>query len=780
MECDDDKVFNPLTYIPVEKTSRLGVKIMAVLLTDLDLYEGCEEGFIIDPSLKKKPKCVSIYSTGGKLVKAVYDNKLAERDQIPIVQGSPGRALIRAKQPGPCTPSTYLVNKIPQPFGMKPGHGVNPKTGHPVRYSSRAGKEIYGDFNCLKYPRRPSNFKFKPLAHQTAVADYVEQNINNISGVLLNWSLGSGKTCGAISIADRLLDNPFKNIYVLTSGSLRENFLDQYCNVCGVDRDRISKKFTFITYNYNDILSRFPTSDAFNNSIIIIDEIQSFTSPLVNGSDIYTRMYHIMKAAINAFFILMSGTPVTMSINQMYYVLDFCNINYPNSVTEYRKLFLEKKGVFLPGGSILEDMSHVISRVDKDNLGSGKTKLVSNITELADFYDQRIIRASLPSPELKSPESLTKPFLNASFDESIDEETLDNLPPLEKPEVPIRILGLEFQNEINDLTQKLEELGLNVEEQERLNRLTSMVGKEEAEEEVESNEENPYPEVYEDVILAPLSDEQYDKFLEARDKELGVRPPDEDLKFIDPARYKLEKSLYYLAISMLRSRQLCNMIYPDDVNPTKKEPIDVSIADGGWIPNEVFENIGNYSAKFYIILEHLKATTGKVVIYSEFKTRYGIWFLSSLMKYYGYNYLLFTGDLGDEQRGDIINKFNAPENVNGDNYRIMLMTEAASQGQNFLAVRYLYIMEQSINEFDILQVKGRVVRYHSHILLPPDQRSVSIYRMYAVTPGPEVSPDNIDPSRQTSDMFAYTRGQARMKLVSGLNQALEVLPVVPS
>lgn len=764
MECNDDTVFNPLSQRFVGKGTRVGKVISAVLATKLDLYQGCEEGYIFNPSLIKG-KCVAINDPNGvgKLIKAVYDNKIEEQSQIPIIQMGSQNGITSPRRiiSVPCKNSCKT-----EPYGIKPGYGLNKETGRTVKIGSRKGKELFGDYNCMKYPKRPPNFKFNPLPHQVSLANYVEENIENINGVLLNWSLGSGKTCGAITIIDKLLDNyTYDKVFVLTSGSLRENFLDQYCNVCGVDVKRIRKSFRFITYNYNDVLSRFPKSSEFNNSIIIIDEVQSFTSPIVHGSDIYTSMYQIMKAASNTFFILMSGTPVTISIDQLFYVIDLCTINYENSYKEYRENFSIVDGVFIPNVSIIADMSHVISHVDKDSLKQeGKTNLINNITTLSNFYQQRMVSSSISSPEFSSPESLKSPFKEALFEESIDDEQLNDLTvplPLSKdPVVELEILKL-----------KLENIGLSEDEYKNIEQLSLI--------ESANAEENPYPEVYEYNLLATLNEEQYSQYLNARELELMARPPDEDLKYTNPQKYKLEKSQYYLAISMLRSRKLCNMMYPAGFNKND-ERIDSLEIDGGWITDEFLDNIGSYSSKFWILLQHLQNTKGKIVVYSEFKKRSGIWFLAAMLKYYNFNYLIFTGDLDDDSRGIIINKFNDPTNVNGDNYRVLLMTEAASQGQNFLAVRYLYIMEQAINEFDILQVKGRVVRYKSHFFLPPDERSVAIYRFFAITPGPEIAIEDVEWDRQTSDFFAYFRGQDRMRLVSGLNDALNNLPIVPN
>ena len=118
--------------------------------------------------------------------------------------------------------------------------------------------------------------EFIPQPHQENVVNYFINSPHR--GLLLYHLLGSGKTCTSILVANKMLEeNKIKHVFVLTPGSLRTNWIYEYCNKCG-DIQLLRSKFTFITYNYN-IFESVKEID-FNDSLIIIDEAHN----LINGA----------------------------------------------------------------------------------------------------------------------------------------------------------------------------------------------------------------------------------------------------------------------------------------------------------------------------------------------------------------------------------------------------------------------------------------------------------------------------------------------------------------
>ena len=142
---------------------------------------------------------------------------------------------------------------------------------------------------CLNVDQEP----FIPQAHQEKIKNYFISS--PYRGLLLYHRLGSGKTCTSIIIADEMLKrNMIKHVYVCTPGSLRKNFTNEYCSLCG-DQKMLSKKFTFITYNAN-IFKSVEKID-FNNSLVIIDEAHN----LINGvKNISKNSYALYNQILNS------------------------------------------------------------------------------------------------------------------------------------------------------------------------------------------------------------------------------------------------------------------------------------------------------------------------------------------------------------------------------------------------------------------------------------------------------------------------------------------------
>jgi len=157
-----------------------------------------------------------------------------------------------------------------------------------------------GFYNGIKCKHREKNFV--PAPHQLYVRDYFVKS--EYKGLYLYHKLGSGKSCTSIIVADEMLKN-LKRVFVLTPGSLRKNWLSEYCNVCGtLETD---DRFTFITYNYN-IQLHLGKYD-FNDSLVIIDEVHNLLNGYKNKSPNATLLYNkIMTSRCRV--LALSGTPI--------------------------------------------------------------------------------------------------------------------------------------------------------------------------------------------------------------------------------------------------------------------------------------------------------------------------------------------------------------------------------------------------------------------------------------------------------------------------------------
>jgi superfamily II DNA or RNA helicase len=165
------------------------------------------------------------------------------------------------------------------------------------------GKQgVYTDFTCNNKPHT----LFNSTHHQIYSRDYFLRS--KYKGLLLYHKLGSGKTCTSILIADALISSKsIKRVFILSPGSLRSGWINEYCRVCGESRRRLPKYFTVITYNAN-IHKELSKLD-FNDSLVIIDEVHNLINGVKNVStNAYALYMKIMKS--NCRVLALSGTPI--------------------------------------------------------------------------------------------------------------------------------------------------------------------------------------------------------------------------------------------------------------------------------------------------------------------------------------------------------------------------------------------------------------------------------------------------------------------------------------
>ena len=74
---------------------------------------------------------------------------------------------------------------------------------------------------------------FTAQEHQAELLNYF-LNESKYKGLLAFHKLGSGKSCSSILISDQMIKTAkVKKVFVLTPGSLRKNFIEEYCKKCG-------------------------------------------------------------------------------------------------------------------------------------------------------------------------------------------------------------------------------------------------------------------------------------------------------------------------------------------------------------------------------------------------------------------------------------------------------------------------------------------------------------------------------------------------------------------
>lgn len=167
--------------------------------------------------------------------------------------------------------------------------------------------------------------------------------------------------------------------------------------------------------------------------------------------------------------------------------------------------------------------------------------------------------------------------------------------------------------------------------------------------------------------------------------------------------------------------------FSDETNPWLDDPADFK---------RHMENLNTYSPKFAWVIGQIQKRMqewngGKFVIYDPFKTKGGIYLMSKILRKCGIENLKFTGDISSMgERSKILDNWNSINNNRGQICPVLLISGAGAVGINLCGAREMYIMGQDPNEYIMKQVEGRGIRYLSHHQLPPEERFVTVYRIF--------------------------------------------------
>lgn len=533
---------------------------------------------------------------------------------------------------------------------------------------------IYSNISCRGDEKE--KIAFEPTKHQQDTLEYFLKS--PYKGICLYWQLGSGKTCGAILIADKMLKRGLvDHVYVLTSGSLRQGWVMEYCKKCGFKNIFLETYFTFITYNYG-VQDNLPN---FDNSLVIIDEVHNLINGAKNFTKTGTAIYNKLNDA-NCKIIALSGTPIY------------------NNIYEFALL-----GRLLKPGDDFPDI-----RV------SGEIDQLQFMKEFSVSEDGSV-KPINPTKMKRKLEGIISYYPGASTEFM---PKIINQPPI--------------------------------------------------------------------MVLMPPEQEIHYWNQVVQERKLSFPPP-KSLMREKPKMYDLLRKMYIMARKNILSRKASNFYYPRDIADAK----DLLSTSGGWISHDKFDQ-GQlkfiYSGKITaLVLNIILHDKQKQVIFTFFKKKAGAQLLYGILMMCGIKCAVFSGELSDQDRERVLKKFNSPENNYGDVLRILIVTEAGVEGISILNARHIHILESSPRMTKTMQAIGRVARFMSHITLPPEERTVNVWRYWSIA-SPEpftletkyVLPNGEEQiistkinNKTTIDQILYVNG---MKNIQSLNSFLDLLKEV--
>lgn len=185
------------------------------------------------------------------------------------------------------------------------------------------------------------------------------------------------------------------------------------------------------------------------------------------------------------------------------------------------------------------------------------------------------------------------------------------------------------------------------------------------------------------------------------------------------------------------------------------------------------QNIGDYSIKFFKIIQKINKAEGPTFVYSNFKELGGIKCFIKFLEAHGWKdyknygpgkkrFAIWSGDETNKTKDEIKYIFNMKNNSDGSQIKIMLGSPSIKEGVSLLRVQQVHILEPYWNLSRMLQIMGRAVRFCSHKDVSKGKRLVKIYLYLATYPG-----------EKTIDQYIWSLAKKKNKIIEEFEMALK-------
>ena len=619
--------------------------------------------------------------------------------------------------------------------------------------------------------KKTSTFELSP--HQEFVRKFISYQ-NPYNSLLLYHGLGSGKTCSAISITESLrmyskyIPN-FKKILMVASPNVQENFKLQLFDSSKLTRvnglwnlhgcvgnsllkelnidesqamnreDLIHRIKKMIKDNYlfmgygsfaNFIEKQLSTKNpkklqnTFHSRVVVIDEIHNIRitekSSDSLGKKIASMLNKLVYYVKGIKFIFLTGTPMYNDPREIIYLLNLMNLNDNRPLLKMKDVFTDS-GDLKPGGQekIIETANGYVSYVRGEN----------------PYVFPYMITPSM----YKDPNSsILGPIPTIQFNDK-------------KITTPIQHLDL-YRVPLSDLQEQAYQFSIETIEEKK-------------NEEFEHLDSLGYNDLMKPIQSLFISYPKDDVFLTG----------DEGLQYVMDYRESL---------------------YPPSRNDFtyKNTPLKNMFQ---------YDNIGNYSSKIKALLDQIIESEGIVLIYSQYingglvpialaleemgfkrfgeksktlfrdkKTDANVYNLQNDPSYTGKNktakYAMITGEkmLSPDNNEEI--HALTHDNHEGQNVKVVLISQAGTEGIDLKNVRQVHVMEPWYNLNRIEQIIGRARRNCSHIDLPLEERNFLLFLYTCVLK---------DPKRESLDTLLYRMAEKKSVKIGVVSRILKSVSV---
>ena len=668
---------------------------------------------------------------------------------------------------------------------------IQNKDGTPINIEENAEKLCNMEFELAPYQLFVRNF----LSFQTPY-----------NSLLLYHGVGSGKTCSAITVAEEMRDylkqmNITQRIIVVASPNVQENFklqlfderklkwspvegwniractgkkylkeLNQQISkkipketIIRQVRRIIQKSYLFLGYiefanyikkisdpersmdnnkNKNKKISKIGKKKLqyfFNNRLIIIDEVHNIRKTDDNKDKrVASEVEKMVKNVDNLRLLLLSATPIYNSYREIVWLINLMNMNDKRSIMNIKNVF-DKDGNFKKdssgkevGKELLERKSiGYVSFVRGENPYTFPYRVWPKMFSPKNTFNHHVY----PRQQLNG-----KPIVPENILKHID--------------VYLTNIGSYQRGGYDYIIDKLKK-----DSKGDSNRLPSF-------ENMESFGYNLLQRPLEGLnIIYP--DERLDEYISSKEKS------DDKSKEVVPT---------FDAKTLVGKSGLERIMnYEESQNPPRKNNFAYKTDKYGHIFS--LDEIKKYSGKIHNIGKSILNSKGIVLIYSQYIDgglvpialtleemgfhRYGK--TSSLFKEppnptsIG-SYVMITGEkiLSPDNVYEL-KALTDSNNVNGEKIKVVLISQAGSEGLDFTNIRQVHILEPWYNMNRIEQIIGRAIRTCSHKNLPFSDRNVEIYLYGSL----------LDNEFEAADLYVYRLAESKAIKIGEVSRVLK-------
>ena len=590
--------------------------------------------------------------------------------------------------------------------------------------------------------------EFKLQNHQRYISKFLSSD-TPYNSLLVYHEVGTGKTCMAVQVAEMYLAETGgeKKALIIAPNAVQPGFKreifdvrklrsdeptnqctgDIYFNFLGGDAaGSLERKFQnmvrsrYDMYGYGAFESYFEhevlipskrtypdnikkrseiiiqrISEIFGDRLLIIDEVHNIRDSQKKKEIIqYLRL--IARFAYNTRLLFMSGTPMYNKTDEIIDLLNILRLNEGLPAIPYELVFEKATGRLLPKGEeiIAKESTGLVSYLRGENPLHFPFRLPPSGRVMGDRNERPKLDHTGKKIESDIPEGK------------------DILPIVRVPVSKDTLIGKKYLQEIRDKS-----MGGR-----RLTVPGAAVGLKQKAVCVFPPDGNSGSEGLNDVFIRNVVEDRdrtkpYYK-IRMFDKMKGGVVDEESRLFLHPERIHEYAPKIKEIIELARISDGIVMVFTENIL-------------GGAIPFAMaLEQIGytNYGGK--PVLGHPKGVSKpeeNIGINGLTKREHREKGLSSDTWFPG-RYGIISGDLTlTRQRDKMIMMSNSKENKDGKLIKILIATEAVSEGVNFKNIREIHILESHFHVSLIDQVVGRGQRFQSHKALPLEKRNVTVY-----------------------------------------------------